>query len=268
MAYQEESQIKLKRLHTKQAITLAMEGRWREAITENKEIIESFPNDIDAYNRLGRAYMELGEYSQARDAYNRALELDPYSTIAEKNLRRLLHLGGTRVSTKTEVRKFEPKNFIEETGKAGVVKLNHLASPEVLAKVVAGDMVQLKIDRTNLLVENGHGEYLGQVEPKHGLRLVRLIEGGNKYTANIVSSTEDSVTVIIREVYQHPGQAGIVSFPTRSDEEARVYGGDRLVKREPVEYEEESEEEPEYTGGGEEGEVLLEGFHEIDERVE
>ena len=65
MTYQEEGQARLRRLRTKQAITLAMQGQWREAIAINKDIVEGFPNDIEAYNRLGRAYMELGEYSLA-----------------------------------------------------------------------------------------------------------------------------------------------------------------------------------------------------------
>ncbi len=83
MTYQEAEQVGLKRRRSKQAIALAMEGRWREAIAINKEIIESFPNDVEAYNRLGRAHLELGEYSQAKEAYSRAAELDPYNIIAK-----------------------------------------------------------------------------------------------------------------------------------------------------------------------------------------
>ena len=60
MAYQEERQLRLRRLHSKQAITLAMQGRWQEAVAANRRIIETFPDDVDAYNRLGRAYIELG----------------------------------------------------------------------------------------------------------------------------------------------------------------------------------------------------------------
>ena len=67
--------VRLRRQSSKQAIALAMQGRWREAVAVNKSLIESFPSDVDAYNRLGRAYMELGEYSQAREAYQQALEL-------------------------------------------------------------------------------------------------------------------------------------------------------------------------------------------------
>lgn len=262
MTYQEEGSSRLKRQLTKQAITLAMEGKWREAVATNKEIIEGFPDDVDAYNRLGRACMELGDYSQAQEAYKRAQELDPYNTIAEKNIRRLSRLGeGAYV----ESRKFEPKNFIEEIGKAGVVSLHRLASPRVLATVAAGDMVNLRIDRANLVVENGRGDYLGLVDTKHAHRLIKLMEGGNKYTAHIISSGENAMTVIIREVYQHPSLTGQLSFPTRVEE--RAYG-DRMIKRD-VEYEDEYAEEAEYAPGGEEEEdVLLEGFHDVDEKVD
>ncbi len=232
MAYQEEEQVRLRRQRSKYAIALAMQGRWREAVAANEEIIRSFPNDVDAYNRLGRAYIELGEYSQAKEAYGRAIELDSYNVIAQKNLRRLSYLGEAVVGSEADSDRAEPQHFIEETGKAGVVDLYHLAPREILARMVAGDRVYLKIDGSGLTVENGRGEYLGQVEPKHGQRLIKLMAGGNQYTAAIVSSTEDRVAVIIREVYQDPSQAGQLSFPSKGVEGLRPYLSDKMLRRE------------------------------------
>lgn len=258
MTYQEEKRASLKRQRTKLAIELAMQGRWREAIVVNKFIIENFPADVDAYNRLGRAYLELGEYAQAREAYRRALELDAFNAIAKKNLQRLSYLGEIEVSAEGEVRKVEPQQFIEEIGKTGVVNLFHLAPKEVRAKMVAGDQVYFKKRDTSLIVENSRGEYLGQVEPRHGQRLIKLRDGGNKYTAAVVSSTEEALTVIIREVYQDPSQAGKLSFPPKGVEEVRPYAEERMLKLE-AEYEEGLAEEPGYTIiGGEEIEVLPE----------
>ena len=93
MSYRGGEEARLIRQSSKRAVALAMVGRWREAVETNKSIIENFPSDVDAYNRLGRAYMELGEYLKARQSYGRAKELDPYNAIAEKNLGRLSHLG-------------------------------------------------------------------------------------------------------------------------------------------------------------------------------
>jgi len=265
-SYREEEQARLKRQRSKQAIALAMQGRWREAVAANKGIIASFPSDVDAYNRLGKAYMELGEYSQAREAYSRAVELDPYNAIAKKNLRRLSHLGEV-VGADGDSRKVAPQHFIEEVGKTGVVDLYFLAPPEVLAKIMAGDKVYLKADGASLIVGNSRGEYLGQVEPRHGQRLIKLMEGGNKYSAAIISSAEDKMTVIIREVYQDPSQAGRLSFPSRGFEEVRPYVSDRLFRRQ-LEYEEELVGEPGYTIISEEAEPLLEEFPEIDDTAD
>ena len=114
MLYADEEQARLIRRSTKQAIALAMEGRWREAVAANKGILENYPDDVDAFNRLGRAYMELGEYSLAREAYSRAKELDPYNAIAERNLRRLSHLRETGVISGEGFDRVEPQVFIEE----------------------------------------------------------------------------------------------------------------------------------------------------------
>lgn len=267
MTYQEERLAKLKRQRSKQAIDLAMQGRWREAVAANKVIIEDFPNDIESYNRLGKAYMELGEYSQAREAYQRAMELDFYNAIAKKNLQRLSYLGEGVVSSEGESRKVEPQQFIEEIGKAGVVNLYHLAPKEVRARMVAGDEVYLRISPPALTVENGRGEYLGQIEPKHGQRLLKLMEGGNKYSAAVVSSTEEAMAVIIREIYQDPNQAGRLSFPSKKVEELRSYGDERMLKL-GSEYKEELVEEPGYTIiGGDEMEVLPEEAADISDNV-
>ncbi|HLB28011.1 MAG TPA: tetratricopeptide repeat protein, partial [Dehalococcoidales bacterium] len=234
MAYHEEESTRLRRQTSRQAIALAMEGRWREAVTANQHLIESFPNDVDAYNRLGRAHMELGEYALAKEAYQKAIKVDPYNTIAQKNLNRLSHLKEKEGEVDGQ-EKVEPQQFIEEVAKAGVVNLRRLASAEILAKAVAGSKVNLKVDGPRLLVENSHGEYLGQVEPRHAQRLIKLMAGGNKYVASIVSSAENAVAVIIRETYQHPSQSGKTSFPSRGSESVRAEMddriGDRIIRR-------------------------------------
>jgi len=241
----EEETAGLRQRRSKQAIRLAMQGRWREAVAINQSLVESFPSDVSAHNRLGRAYMELGEFSSAWEAYHRALALDPYNTIARKNLDRLSRLKESMVSSQGGSQ-VEPLHFIEETGKAGVVNLCNLGPPEIVAKMVAGDRVYLRVQGADLIVENGRGECLGQVEPRHARRLIKLMAGGNEYAAAVVSSTEDTASIIIREVYQHPSQAGRLSFPAKEFKSPRPYLSDKVVKHEhELEYEEEVEEEVE-----------------------
>jgi len=256
--HQEEEQVRIRRQGSKEAIALAMEGRWKEAVAANKSQIDNFPNDVDAYNRLGRAYIALGEYSQAREAYSQAIELDPYNIIAKKNLQRLSHLGEAAVASGSNPHNFEPQHFIEETGKTGVVNLCHTAPAEILSKTVAGDRVYLKIDGSSLIIENDRGEYLGQAEPNLGQRLIRLTAGGNKYTANVISSLEDRMTIIIREVHQDPSQTGKLSFPALKSKASRPHIKNSKSRHRLEFEEEEEEEEVGYTVvGGEETEVTL-----------
>jgi hypothetical protein len=257
MPDREEDKARLRRKASQEAISLAMQSRWQEAVTVNQSIIELFPTDIDAYNRLGRAFMELGEFAKAKEAYSRGLELDPDNSIAQKNLQRLSLLSASKVKVKEERREVSPDLFIGEMGKAGVVNLQNLAPGEVLASMAAGNQVYLKVRGQQLIVENEEGEYLGLVEPPHGFRLARLIEGGNKYTAAIVNIDNSTARVIIREVVQHPSQIGRPSFPVKAVEGFHPHVKDTLLRHEAVE--EEALEEGEEVEL-EEGELIPEGF--------
>jgi len=263
MPDREEDKARLRRKASQEAISLAMQSRWQEAVTVNQGIIELFPTDIDAYNRLGRAFMELGEFAKAKEAYSRGLELDPNNAIAQKNLQRLSLLPASKVKVKEERREVAPDLFIGEMGKAGVVNLQNPAPAKVLARMAAGNQVYLKVKRQQLIIENEQGEYLGLVEPPHGFRLARLIEGGNKYAAAIVNIDNSTVRVIIREVFQHPSQIGRPSFPVKAVEGFQPHVKDTLLRHEAGE--EEAFEEGEEVEL-EEGELIPEGFS-IFERV-
>jgi hypothetical protein len=257
MPDREEDKARLRRKASQEAIALAMQSRWQEAITINQSIIEIFPTDIDAYNRLGRAHMEIGEFAKAKNAYNRAIELDPHNPIAQRNLQRLSLLPDSQVSVKEERREAAPDLFIGEMGKAGVVNLQDLAPKEVLAKVAAGNQVYLKVRGRQLAVENESGDYLGLVEPPHGFRLAKLMEGGNRYTAAIVNIDNNNARVIIRETFQHPSQLGRLSFPVKAVEGFQPHVKDTLLRHDAVE--EEALEEGDYSEM-EEGELIPEGF--------
>jgi hypothetical protein len=151
----------------------------------------------------------------------------------------------------------EPNVFKEETGKAGVVRLIPLAKKNDLARVDAGDKVQLKIDDSNLVVENSRNEYLGLIEPRHSQRLIRLMNGGNLYSATVISVSDDNLAIIIRETFQHPSQLGQLSFPSKGVNNIRPYVSDKLLRRR-LEYDD-SLSELEYTSdSGEDTELLSE----------
>jgi len=69
-----------------QAVELALLGRWDEAVQMNARVLELFPEDIGARNRLGKAYTELGQLEEAVAAYEESLQRQPSNPIARKNL--------------------------------------------------------------------------------------------------------------------------------------------------------------------------------------
>lgn len=262
--YQLSEKAKLRRHRTNEAIALAMQSRWDEAVAVNKSIIEVFPDDADAYNRLGKALTQLGRYAEAREAYGRALGIEPNNVIAKKNLDRLAHLKELD-SGPRDGRRVSSHLFIEETGKADVTDLHQLAPREVLAKIAAGDPVHLEAKGQSLTVESVDGEYIGEIEPRLGLRLIKLMEGGNKYAAAVASISEGKGKVMIKEVFQHPSQAGRPSFPARSADGFRPYVKDSMLKYEREDDEEGLEEE--YPGELEKEEPPREEVTSLEEMV-
>lgn len=262
--YQLSEKAKLRRHRTNEAIALAMQSRWEEAVEVNRSIIEVFPDDADAFNRLGKALVQLGKYADARDAYGRALEIDPNNGIARKNFDRLLHLKDKN-ETPANGKQVSSHLFIEETGKADVSFLHRLAPPAVLAKVAAGDAVYLKPQGQTLTVETGDGEYVGEIESKLGLRLIKLMDGGNKYSAAIASIGDGKGRVMIKEVFQHPSQAGRPSFPARAADGFRPYVRESVLKYERDDDEEDFEED--YPGDIEKEEPAREEVTSLEEIV-
>ncbi|MCL2281376.1 MAG: hypothetical protein FWC25_01785, partial [Dehalococcoidia bacterium] len=106
----------------------------------------------------------------------------------------------------------------------------------------------------NLHVNSEAGEFLGIVEARHGQRLARLMTGGNEYSASVTSLSDESLSIIIREIYQHPNQVGQISFPSKGLGSARQFDGDKLARR-FTEYDEAISEEPSYNPLSEEDEV-------------
>lgn len=244
MVFQAEDRARAKKQQANLAIQMALQGRWPEALQLNRAIIDSFPTDVDAFNRLGKAFTELGRYADAREAYMKGLEIDSLNSIARKNLSRLATLG-EEAPPKAASQKLSPQMFIEEMGKTGITTLMR-PNMGVAARMTAGDQVVLQRKNGSLAIQTTSGEHVGEVEPKLGHRLMKLMDGGNEYVAAISALNQAQVRVFIRETFQHATQTGKLSFPPTVTESFRPYIKERLVRQD-------ADDEP-YFEEGEEGE--------------
>jgi hypothetical protein len=248
-----EERIRLRRQLSEQAIKLAVSNRWDEAAVANREFIRLFGEDAETLNRLGKALSEIGQVEDARGAYGRALELDPVNTIAKRNLDRLASQEAAGGPSRSQL---DTRFFLQESGKAAIATLQAVDANQA-ARLDPGDVVGIDVQGNAVNVVTQEGQYIGLVEPRIALRLSKLAAGGNKYSAALVTTTGE-VKVMLRETYQHPAQADIVSFPQRRASDFRGYTRPGLLRGEEMEFPEDEdevvEEEEERDGWSEEDE--------------
>ena len=237
--------IKPRAQYVDEAIELALANRWVEAVQVNRGIMDRFGPDEDTLNRLGKAYTELGQLNEAIEAYKSTLKMNPVNPIAVKNLSKLQALrGGQPVPTSKA--KVDVDAFIEETGKTALTALHVHAEGDPCSKVAGGDPVKLMVAGDTMNVETARGVYLGHLEHALGRRLIKFLEGGNRYSGAVAACEGGAVKIIVRETYQDPKFFGRPSFPIkRGREEFRPYAKESLLTRNAdVEEVEEDGEEP------------------------
>ncbi len=219
---------KIRKQATDRSVQLAVAGRWDEAITLNRGLLARIGGDVETYNRLGKALSELGQVGQAREAYQEALRLRPGNSIATRNLGKLAGLEDkSQAAPQTELR---TSTFIEESGTSDTVTVQAVNAARS-APLDAHDTVELEV-KGNAINVLAQGAYLGMLDPKVGMRLSRLMKGGNEYEATVVSA-EEPVRVMIQETFQHPSQKGKVSIPQGAESSGvRAYVRKGLMKDE------------------------------------
>jgi hypothetical protein len=185
----------------KQAVKAALSQSWQQAVDINNQILKESPANIGGLNRLGLALSKLGQTKEAKQTYNKVLELDRQNQIAVKSLERLdkydssLSPAPTHIGTKQFV-------FIEEPGKTKVVKLVRLAAPEVLVHFSPGDTVNLLSKTRTISIETENHIYLGTIPEDLSLKLLSLIKGGNLYEAFIKAVDPQNLNIFIRETFR------------------------------------------------------------------
>jgi tetratricopeptide (TPR) repeat protein len=196
-----------------QAVQAALEADWTRAVDLNTRILEANTEDLEARNRLGRALLETGKLEEAKAAYADVLKAEPNNPIALRNVARL----GTLIEHKTKINttksKTQPRLFIEDMGKTGILRLINPAPAHIVAKYSPGAEAELRERDGLIAVHARDGELLGFLEPKVGRRLLDLINNGNQYVVAVVSNDQQNPRVAIRETLQSPENAQRISFP-------------------------------------------------------
>ena len=196
-----------------QAVQAALEADWARAVDLNAKIVEANPDDLEARNRLGRALLETGKLEEAKAAYSEVIKAEPNNPIALRNVARLATLLEHKTKINATKSKTQPRLFIEDMGKTGILRLINPAPPQIVAKYSPGAEAELRERDGLIAVHARDGELLGFLEPKVGRRLLDLINTGNQYVVAVVSNDQQNPRVAIRETLQSPENAQRISFP-------------------------------------------------------
>ncbi len=192
------------------AIDAALAGSWEKALQINEQILKETPDDVDALNRLGRAYAELGNVQKARSCVAQVLKIDPFNTIAQKALDRW---KGVKIGESPATGPISSQMFLEEPGKTKIVALLHLGSQNRMAESNAGDEVKFNCHSHRVSVLSTTGKYIGRLPDDLSARIRKLDSLGYEYKAYIKSVDKNEIKILIRETKRPPKLSDVPSFP-------------------------------------------------------
>ncbi|OGD07596.1 hypothetical protein A2899_00460 [Candidatus Amesbacteria bacterium RIFCSPLOWO2_01_FULL_49_25] len=193
------------------AIDAAIAGNWKEAIKINLEIIKQNPKDVEALNRLARAYLETGLKTKARVTYENVLKLDKFNSIAAKNV--ALIKSSRLQHAKTLLHPASPPLFLEEPGVTKTITLIRLGDPKTVSSLHPGEPVSITCRGHAVSVISSSGAYLGRLPDDLSSRLRTFIKGGNRYEGWVKSVDPKSLKIFLRETYRHSKYKNTPSFP-------------------------------------------------------
>jgi tetratricopeptide (TPR) repeat protein len=183
-----------------QAIESAMNSNWKDAIVLNKKIIKTDKKNLNAYLRLGFAYIQTRDIKNAKKAYTKALKLQPKNHLASNNLERIKILESKKFKKKNNANvKFDPNLFLEIPGKTKSVSLVQLGQKNILAQITIGQRVVLKPKKRKIEIRTEFEDYIGSLPDDLSKTLYLFIKGGNEYTAYIQDFSLNNVSVFIKE---------------------------------------------------------------------
>ena len=198
---------------SQQAIAAAIKGQWQNAVDINTEILNKSPKNTEALNRLGKSYMELGLMIKSIKAFQICLNISPNNSIALKNLQRLQSLEVFNQKTAKHMLS-TPHEFIEDS-KTVTTNLINLTSVDHNLKVSPGHKCDIEITNNTVTVLDSDKVRIGQIEPRLGSRIIRLINCGNQYISTVKSSDSNKITIIIRESFTQSSNKSFSSFQNK-----------------------------------------------------
>jgi len=197
----------------KQAINNAMNGQWIDAIKFNEDIIKIDKKNIEAYLRLGFAYLQINKIKKAKQYYSQALKIQPNNNFVKKNLERIKILDSKKL-TSSNTTPLDPLLFVDIPGKTKTVGLVNCGPKSVLAKLTVGQRVFLINKKRRVEIRTEDKEYTGCLPDDLSKRLAIFIKNGGIFSVYIKETSLKNITVLIKEEKKGAKMMKFVAFPS------------------------------------------------------
>lgn len=182
----------------KEAIEAAINSNWDKAIELNKKIIKIEKKNIDAYLRLGFAYLQKNQIQKAKTIYKKAQKYQPANLLIKENLEKIKVLEQKKIFQLPQTN-LNPYIFIDAPGKTKTVNLVNCGQKTVLAKLSIGQEVYLIVKKKKIEVRTKDKEYIGCLPDDLSRRITIFIKAGSIFRAYIKDVTLKSTTVFLKE---------------------------------------------------------------------
>lgn len=223
------------------AITAALNGNWGKALEINVEILKKKPKNIDALNRLAKAYCELGNIPKAKSIAKNVLKIDPYNKIAQKSFEKWKDQKSAKTNGK-DTFPVKAQTFLEEPGKTKIVKLINLGDPVSISSLDAGDCLEMTQNTHRVNLKDENGKYIGRLPDDLAAHLKKLIRIGNEYKVFVKSVSGEEVKVFIKETKRAEKLQNIPSFSSEKIHYVAFTSPELIRKKESILSEEVNEE--------------------------
>jgi len=192
----------------KYAIKEASNQNWERAKQINLAILNQQKNNIETLNRLGIAYIKLGQKQNAVKCFTHVIKISPNNIISQKNLQKL-HLAGDKKISNT----IDKKYLVNDSSKSINLKLELNEKISSLDKEIgAGDNLIIKQKEDSISIYKDK-ILLNVIKHTIAKRISKLIKLGNKYSCTVIGSNEKYIRVNIKEIFKSESTMNIISFP-------------------------------------------------------
>jgi tetratricopeptide (TPR) repeat protein len=176
-----------------EAINSALAGNWLKAIDDNLKILKITPTDVDALNRIARAYAETGDLVKAERSTKKVLKIDPINPIANRCT------GKWKSYTKqNHTTTISPDVFIENLARTKIINLINLGDSKNLLSLDCGNIVKLNASEHRISVSSRDDKYIGRFPDDLASRYIKLMKT-ETYDAVIKSIDKTQAKILIKQ---------------------------------------------------------------------